>query len=94
MAASGRKPAAGHAVHVWECEIAGGVAGVDAARWAKPGSGEHRAEGLTPRQYVESEEGTYNITNGHFLCTEDFINKEIALGRRLVGPDGGTWTAP
>lgn len=30
-------------------------------------------EQMTPDQYVESEEGTYNPENGHFLCTSCYI---------------------
>lgn len=30
--------------------------------------------GLTVEQYVAEEEGTYNPTNGHFLCTNCYIN--------------------
>ena len=52
------------------------------------------AEGVTPESYVEQEEGTYNPGNGHFLCTADYIRREVVLGRRLVGEDGATWTAP
>lgn len=50
--------------------------------------------GLTPESYVEQEEGTYNPKNGHFLCTACFIEAEIRTGRRLVGANGCTWTAP
>lgn len=49
---------------------------------------------LTPTQYVQSEEGTYNPQNGHFLCDEDFIDEEVRLGHRLVGPHGTNWVAP
>ena len=28
----------------------------------------------TPDAYVRSEEGTYNPANGHFLCTDCYIN--------------------
>lgn len=27
----------------------------------------------TPAEFVKSEEGTYNKTNGHFLCTDCYI---------------------
>jgi hypothetical protein len=30
-------------------------------------------EGITASEYVEREEGTYNPTNGHFLCDECYI---------------------
>lgn len=29
--------------------------------------------GLTATEYVQTEEGTYNKTNGHFLCTDCYI---------------------
>ncbi|NIA67809.1 hypothetical protein HBA54_04325 [Pelagibius litoralis] len=28
-----------------------------------------KLEDMTPDEYVQSEEGTYNPANGHFLCT-------------------------
>ena len=28
----------------------------------------------SPEDYVRAEEGTYNRENGHFLCTECYIN--------------------
>lgn len=30
---------------------------------------EEVTDGMTPDDYVRSEEGTYNPENGHFLCT-------------------------
>lgn len=30
-------------------------------------------EEMTPDEWVEEEEGTYNSTNGHFLCDECYI---------------------
>lgn len=30
-------------------------------------------ENLTPDQFVVLEEGTYNKTNGHFLCTDCYV---------------------
>ena len=27
-------------------------------------------EGMTPDDYVRTEEGTFNRSNGHFLCTD------------------------
>lgn len=30
-------------------------------------------EGVTPDDYVRTDEGTYNPTNGHFLCTDCYI---------------------
>lgn len=32
-----------------------------------------RDTGLTPTQYVQEEEGTYNHLNGHFVCTACYI---------------------
>jgi hypothetical protein len=29
---------------------------------------------ISPNQYVRSEEGTYNPANGHFMCTNCYIN--------------------
>jgi len=29
--------------------------------------------GITPEEFVASEEGTYNPENGHFLCTDCYI---------------------
>lgn len=52
-----------------------------------------RENGTTPEKYVETEEGTYNPTNGHFLCTKDFLKREFA-GARLVGVNGSSWVAP
>lgn len=28
---------------------------------------------MTPDEYVREEEGTYNISNGHFACTDCYI---------------------
>jgi hypothetical protein len=30
-------------------------------------------EEMSPDDYVKSEEGTYNPSNGHFLCTDCYI---------------------
>jgi len=30
-------------------------------------------EGMTPHAFVLAEEGTLNITNGHFACTDCYI---------------------
>ena len=30
-------------------------------------------EGMSPNEYVRSEEGTYNRENGHFLCTDCYV---------------------
>lgn len=32
-----------------------------------------REEEMTPDDYVRSEEGTFNRSNGHFLCTGCYI---------------------
>jgi len=29
---------------------------------------------VTPDEYVRTEEGTYNRENGHFACTECYVN--------------------
>lgn len=29
--------------------------------------------GLTPDEYVQQEEGTFNRENGHFLCTDCYL---------------------
>lgn len=50
--------------------------------------------GLTPDEYVAQEEGTYNPDNGHFLCTDDFVIREMRGGGRLTGENGGRWIAP
>lgn len=43
---------------------------------------------LTPTQYVQREEGTYNHENGHFLCTECYM----IMGAPTAG--NGRWIAP
>lgn len=30
-------------------------------------------EDMTPEEYVRAEEGTYNRSNGHFLCTDCYV---------------------
>ena len=45
------------------------------------------AEGVTPEEYVRSEEGTFNPSNGHFLCTDCYINAGMPSS-----PTG--WVAP
>ena len=30
-------------------------------------------EGISPDDFVRTEEGTYNPANGHFLCTDCYI---------------------
>lgn len=44
-------------------------------------------EGMTPEQYVRSEEGTFNRENGHFACTTCYINMGMPSSPR-------GWTAP
>lgn len=44
---------------------------------------------ITCLAYVITEEGTYNMTSGHYACTECYI----ALGMP-VGEKGQRWTAP
>ena len=38
-------------------------------------------EYITPTQYVQDQEGTYNPENGHFLCTECYINAGMPSSR-------------
>lgn len=45
--------------------------------------------GVTPEFYVRTEEGTYNIENGHFMCTRCYV---LAGCPTLPGPIG--WKAP
>lgn len=45
------------------------------------------ADGITPDEFVRSEEGTYNPENGHFACTSCYI----AMGEPS-SPRG--WRAP
>jgi len=44
-------------------------------------------EGITPEQYVRSEEGTFNAENGHFACTECYVGMGMPSS-----PTG--WVAP
>jgi hypothetical protein len=46
-----------------------------------------REEMCSPDQYVVTEEGTYNRTNGHFLCTACYIE-----AGEPSSPNG--WVAP
>ena len=46
-----------------------------------------KEEGMTPNQYVKEEEGTYNKRNGHFLCTDCYIDAGMPSS-----PTG--WIAP
>lgn len=46
-----------------------------------------REERCTPDQYVATEEGTYNLKNGHFLCTGCYID-----AGEPSSPNG--WVAP
>jgi hypothetical protein len=43
---------------------------------------------LDPIEYVKAEEGTYNIANGHFCCTDCYI----AIG--MPTAPGRGWKAP
>lgn len=45
--------------------------------------------GTTPDDYVRENDGTYNKTNGHFLCTNCYIE----AGQPCL-PYPSTWTAP
>ena len=44
-------------------------------------------EKITPDAYVRHNEGTYNPINGHFLCTDCYIDAGMPSG-----PHG--WVAP
>lgn len=45
---------------------------------------------LSPEEFVQAEEGTYNDTNGHFLCTGCYIDADMP-----TMPGGrGRWIAP
>jgi hypothetical protein len=44
-------------------------------------------EGMTPDEYVRSEEGTFNVKNGHFLCTDCYVKAGMPSS-----PSG--WVAP
>lgn len=43
--------------------------------------------GETPAEYIRENEGTYNRTNGHFLCDECYI----AAGMPTIS---GGWICP
>ena len=45
------------------------------------------AEGITPDEFVQIGEGTYNKKNGHFFCTDCYI--EIGMPTKPGG-----WVAP
>ena len=44
-------------------------------------------EGMDPDDYVRAEEGTYNPDNGHFLCTDCYVDAGCPSGPR-------GWRAP
>lgn len=44
-------------------------------------------EDMTPDDYVRSEEGTYNCSNGHFLCTDCYCKAGMPSSPR-------GWIAP
>lgn len=44
-------------------------------------------EDMSPDDYVRQEEGTYNRENGHFLCTDCYVNAGMPSSPR-------GWTAP
>ena len=46
-------------------------------------------EEMTPDEYVASEEGTFNQENGHFLCTDCYIE-----AGRPSRPFPDRWIAP
>jgi hypothetical protein len=45
---------------------------------------------MTVEQYVREEEGTYNPSNGHFLCTSCYINAGMPASK----PGQPGWIAP
>lgn len=45
---------------------------------------------LTPDEFVESEEGTYNPVNGHFTCTNCYFE----MGMPSNHYPEGNWVAP
>lgn len=48
-------------------------------------------EGITPDEFVKKEEGTYNESNGHFCCTDCYIE----IGMPATAPGAETrWIAP
>lgn len=44
-------------------------------------------EGISPEQYVRNEEGTLNLENGHFACTDCYIRMGMPSSPR-------GWKAP
>ena len=46
-----------------------------------------REEGISPAEYVRTQEGTYNPRNGHFLCTACYVRTGAPSS-----PNG--WRAP
>lgn len=44
-------------------------------------------EEITPDEFVRENEGTFNESNGHFLCDEDYIKAGMPSS-----PNG--WVAP
>lgn len=46
------------------------------------------AEGMTPDEFVTREEGTFNFSNGHFLCTACYIAAGSPTAKH------GRWEAP
>lgn len=58
------------------------------AEYVEAASPEHwGGEGIHPDAYVRAEEGTYNPSNGHFLCTECYMKRGMP-----TAPGG--WVAP
>jgi hypothetical protein len=45
--------------------------------------------GMTPDEFVKEEEGAYNPENGHFACTDCYIDMGMPA---LPAPD--RWVAP
>lgn len=46
-------------------------------------SPESTGEEMSAEEYVWSEEGTLNRENGHFLCTQCYINAGMPRGKAI-----------
>lgn len=41
-------------------------------------------EGMTPEEFVQNEEGTYDYSTGYFVCTNCYINNGMPLNYELL----------
>lgn len=41
-------------------------------------------EGMTPEEFVQNEEGTYDVDTGYFVCTNCYINAGMPLNHELL----------